>query len=108
MPTIYKPKPKRNTYNRVQRQKYYQLKEWKDLSLYYRMLNPICEECNKNASEHTHHIVSPFQTNLSENERMALLLNPTNLKALCAECHQKIHMIQQKQKKLKKYWIFSK
>ncbi len=102
MPTIYKPKQKRNNYNRVQRQKYYQLKQWKDLTLYYRMEHPICEECNKNVSEHTHHIISPFQPNLSESERMALLLNPNNLKALCAECHQKIHEMQQRQKKLKK------
>lgn len=102
MPTIYKPKAKRKEYNRVQRQKYYQLKQWKDLSLYYRMQHPICEECNRNVSEHTHHIVSPFQPNLNETERMYLLLDPTNLKALCAECHNKIHLMQEKQKKLKK------
>lgn len=102
MATIYKPKSKRKNYNRVQRQKYYQLKQWKDLSLYYRMQHPICEECNRNVSEHTHHIVSPFHANLSENERMYLLLDPTNLKALCAECHNKIHQMQEKQKKIKK------
>lgn len=102
MPTIYKPKAKRKEYNRIQRQKYYQLKQWKDLTLYYRMEHPICEECHKNVSEHTHHIISPFQPNLSENERMYLLLNPNNLKALCAECHQKIHEMQQRQKKMKK------
>lgn len=102
MPTIYKPKAKRNNYNRIQRQKYYQLKQWKDLSLYYRMQHPICEECNKNVSEHTHHIISPFQPTLNENEKMYLLLNPDNLKALCIECHNKIHQMQEKQKKIKK------
>lgn len=99
MPTINKPKAKRNSYTRIQRQKYYQLKQWKDLSLFYRMQHPICEECEEKPSEHTHHIISPFQPNLSENERMALLLNENNLKALCAECHQKIHEKQQKRKK---------
>lgn len=96
MPTINKlPKSKRNTYNRVQRQKYYQMKEWKNLSHYYRMIHPICEECQKNVSEQTHHIISPFQPNLSETERMALLLDTNNLKALCASCHNAIHQMQQ-------------
>lgn len=112
MPTINKPKAKRNTYNRVQRQKYYQLKEWKMLSDYYRMEHPLCQECLKNGitkqSEHTHHIVSPFKSSLSENERMSLLLDPSNLMALCAECHSKIHLLQEKQKKLKKSCFFSK
>ena len=91
MPTINKPKAKRNSYTRLQRQKYYQLKQWKDLSLFYRMQHPICEECQEKTSEHTHHIVSPFQPNLSENERMALLLNPnTNAFKCLAILHLKM------------------
>ncbi len=99
MPTINRlPKSKRNTYNRVKRQKYYQLKEWRNLSLYYRMLHPICEECHENVSEQTHHIISPFRQNLSEAERLALLLDITNLKAVCTKCHKAIHQRQQKPK----------
>lgn len=47
MATIYKPKAKRKEYNRVQRQKYYQLKQWKDLSLYYRMEHPYARNANR-------------------------------------------------------------
>ena len=67
------------------------------------MLHPICEECQKNVSEQTHHIISPFQPNLSESERMALLLDPNNLKALCASCHNAIHQMQQNKIKKKEY-----
>ena len=104
MPTINRLKSKRNTYNRVNRQKYYQLKDWRNLSHYYRMLHPICEECNENVAEQTHHIISPFRQNLSEAERLALLLDPTNLKAVCTKCHNAIHQRQQKQKKISNYF----
>lgn len=102
MPTINKPKSKRNTPRRIFRQKYYQMKEWRDLSLFYRMEHPMCEICGEKPSEHVHHKVSPFNPNFGEVERLALLLNPSNLMALCPECHCAEHHKKRCKKKISK------
>ena len=90
MPTINKPKPKPSP-RRKERQQLYQMKQWRDLSHYFRMTHPMCQICKKNVSEHVHHINSPFDYGLSEVEKIARLLDPDNLMALCAECHNRLH-----------------
>lgn len=90
MPTIKKIKPKPSP-RRIERQKLYQMKQWRDLSEWFRMNNPMCQICGKNVAEHVHHINSPFDYGISEVEKISRLLDPENLMALCAECHNKIH-----------------
>ena len=90
MPTIKKNKPKPSA-RRKERQSLYQMKQWRNLSAYMRMMHPICQVCEKNVSEHVHHINSPFDYGLSEVERLARLLDPENLIAVCADCHNALH-----------------
>ena len=104
MAWINKPKKKKNnnTEKRINRQKYYQTKEWKELTKYFKMLHPICEECGKEAATQSHHIVSPFLSKWSEEERLKLLLDINNLQALCATCHTNKH-VKRKKKKLEDF-----
>ena len=94
MPTINKIKPKPSQ-RRKDRQKLYQLKQWRELSQYYRMMHPLCEVCEKQGitkpCEHVHHVLSPFDYGLSEVERLARLLDVENLIAVCQECHNALH-----------------
>ncbi len=94
MPTIKKPKPKPNA-RRKQRQSLYQMKQWRNLSEWYRMTHPLCEVCANEdkvtPAVHVHHINSPFDNNLSEWERIARLLDPDNLMAVCQDCHNFLH-----------------
>ena len=96
MPTIKKLKRRgRQSYRAAQRHELYKLPQWRELSRYVRALHPVCSICEAmgatSASEHVHHIVSPFAGALSEGERVALLLDSCNVIALCASCHSKIH-----------------
>lgn len=91
MAYINKPKRKYNSPSRQLRQKYYQSAQWRNLSKWVLMSNPICQECGEAPSEHCHHIQSPFNLNLSDIERDALMYDPHNLKALCAKCHAAEH-----------------
>lgn len=94
MPTIKKNKPKPSA-RRKQRQSLYQLKQWRELSKWYRMEHPICEVCERDGrltpTDHIHHILSPFDWGLCKQEIMVRLLDPENLMAVCQECHQKLH-----------------
>lgn len=94
MPTINKPKPK-PSHRRKERQKLYQLKQWRDLSEYYRMMHPLCECCLEQGKttpcEHVHHVNSPFDYGLAEWERLSRLLDPENLIAVCQDCHNQLH-----------------
>ena len=90
MPTINKPKPK-PSYRKKQRQSLYNNKQWKALSQFMRMENPICQRCNEHLTEDVHHILSPFEQGISHNEAMIRLLDPSNLICLCRECHNILH-----------------
>ena len=58
------------------------------------MSHPLCERCLlkgiSRQAEHIHHI-RPFLTGKTDEERWQLLLDPTNLQALCRECHEEVH-----------------
>lgn len=103
MPTINKPRIKKTSFRRKERQSLYSLKQWRELSKWYRMVHPLCERCSENGqttpSVHVHHILSPFDTNITQEEQMNRLLDVTNLMALCRECHNEIHGNVKKDKK---------
>lgn len=90
MPTINRPKRKPSN-RKQQRQSLYNNKQWKALSLYMRMENPICQKCNDALTEDVHHILSPFEQGISQAEAMRRLLDPTNLICLCRNCHNILH-----------------
>ena len=91
MPYIKRNKTKKQTYKRGLRQKYYNLMQWRNLRKWYAMNHPICEVCGAAASQHIHHVVSPFSNDISEVERLQRLLQISNLKAVCVDCHLKAH-----------------
>lgn len=96
MPTIKKLKRRgRQSWRARQRHELYGLPAWRELSKFMRHTHPICAVCELagevTPSEHVHHISSPFRPGLTEEEKIALLLNPTNLVSLCPTCHSLIH-----------------
>ena len=74
--------------------RYYGNRQWKLLRDYYMALHPCCELCALEGrsvpAEHCHHRI-PFSTGNTEEEKMALLLDPSNLQPLCRMHHEKIH-----------------
>ena len=101
MPTINRnritcqPNAKKVSERRVNRQKYYQKTAWRKLRDWYIREHPLCERCSTEQrpimATEVHHKKSPFSNGLSEQEREALLLDPENLEALCADCHKEEH-----------------
>ena len=109
MPTLKTGKKKNTkdsskwkTERRKERQKAYHTKEWSELSKQIRMEHPICQECGKELSVCVHHIKSPFEYGLSDDEKKDRLLSRDNLLALCAGCHIRIHEQIRIEKRLKK------
>ena len=74
-----------------ERQRVYQSKRWQRLRLYYLSEHPLCEECLAQGKIQeaidVHHITT-FVGAVNAEE---LAYNYDNLKALCKQCHQKIH-----------------
>ncbi|TLX53835.1 HNH endonuclease [Stutzerimonas nosocomialis] len=62
---------------------FYKTERWKKLSAYYRKVHPICEECERAASDITDHIKA-YKTHPE------LGLDWENLRALCRPCHNRI------------------
>ena len=91
---IYKPKRKPSARYK-ERQKLYQMKQWKALTEWFRMNHPLCQICEEKGlttpAEHVHHIQSPFDYGLSQSEWIARLLDEDNLMCLCRDCHNEIH-----------------
>ena len=91
---------KRNTIKKVpykrdnQSLKYYNSKGWHSLRNSYYCSHPLCERCLAKGisrqAEDIHHIKA-FLTGKTEEERWNLLLDPSNLMALCEHCHHEIH-----------------
>ena len=103
MPTInlgnkkkrYKYKRKNEGGNRKKRQELYNMQEWKQLSKTYRMKHPLCQKCLEENGiitpvAHVHHIKS-FMRGRTDEEKIELLLDESNLMSLCVECHTMIH-----------------
>ena len=106
MPTINK-KPVQVIYLKKERNKerhtLYNNSQWRNLRKIYLQSHPLCEECLKHdivtEASDVHHLLSPFDPNLSEMEKWKRLLDYGNLMALCKDCHGKIHAMQQKNSK---------
>lgn len=73
---------------------YYQNRQWKKLRDWYMLTHPLCEDClfegRSVPSEECHHKI-PFGSASTEEEQMRLLLDETNLVALCHMHHKKRH-----------------
>ena len=73
---------------------YYQDRRWKKLRDWFKLHHPLCEDCLINGrsvpADEVHHI-RPFSSGATEDEKIALLLDPTNLICLCRTCHLKRH-----------------
>lgn len=96
MPTIYKPKRKsRNSDKSKLRAKLYSDTQYRKIRDWYYQCHPLCELCLKNKktvpSMDIHHKISPFQGDISMEERYNLLRDENNFIALCRKCHEKIH-----------------
>jgi 5-methylcytosine-specific restriction protein A len=56
--------------------------------------HPLCEQCKANGyitpSVEVHHII-PVESAVTYREKVRLMYDPTNLRALCHDCHVKIH-----------------
>ena len=67
---------------------------WRKLRAWKLAFNPCCEECERNglavAAVEVHH-VRPVLSLDSRREREALMFDPSNLAALCHDCHVEAH-----------------
>ena len=99
-------KRKRNRTDKEKlRVKLYNKKAWKRLRLGYLMYHPLCEMCLQELDENgvgrvtqatdVHHVLSPFDDGLTDEERIGRLLNPNNLQSLCQYHHGLTHYQQQ-------------
>ena len=56
--------------------------------------HPLCEQCQANGyitpSTEVHH-VTPVESAVTYREKVRLMFDPTNLRALCHDCHVKVH-----------------
>lgn len=98
MPTLYKPKKKReyNDYNskRNRRQSVYNTTRWRDMRLAKLMQNPECEICalegHVTLAEDVHHLTS-FVDFEDENIALAYGFEFNNLCSVCKKCHSRCH-----------------
>ena len=85
----HKQKTKRDRYS-----KYYGSKQWHDLRNRYYSIHPICEVCERQGlirpADHIHH-KKRFLSGINETAKWRLLLNPTNLLAVCERHHKYAH-----------------
>ena len=74
--------------------KFYKSKEWRSTRDDYIEQHPFCEQCLMNGivkpATDVHHIV-PFSQGRTDEERWQLLLDFSNLRALCKKCHHRVH-----------------
>ena len=56
--------------------------------------HPLCEQCQADGyitpSTEVHH-VTPVESAVTYREKVRLMFDPTNLRALCHDCHVKVH-----------------
>lgn len=80
---------KDHNYNRM-----IQSKEWLKLRRWKLNCNPLCEDCEEQgiltSATEVHHI-TPVESANTVAGMEALMFNPGNLRALCHNCHVKVH-----------------
>ena len=95
MPTIYKPKKKKNidSASYKKRRKIYNSKLWQDMRIAYMQNHPLCEVCQMEGksklSEHVHHLISFVQ--VPEELMQNYAYDSNNFCSVCAECHNELH-----------------
>ena len=77
------------------RVKLYNNKKWKKLREGYLISHPLCEKCSEQdkvtPATDVHHINSPFDDGLTEEERIGRLMDIHNIIAICHRCHGLLH-----------------
>ena len=75
-------------------QKLIHTSRWLNLRRYKLSDHPMCERCEDlgrlAVATEVHHVI-PVENGLTISEKERLMFDPTNLKALCHECHVRIH-----------------
>ena len=69
-------------------------RRWRNFRRWYLSSHPLCEECEASgitrAAQEVHHIV-PVETAKTREGMERLAFNFRNLKALCHDCHERVH-----------------
>lgn len=97
MPQIYKPKKKvhRPSKMKKERQKFYQDTQYRKARDWYMQKNCLCVKCKEEGlitpSTDLHHVLSPFDSNISEKEKWNRLYDTSNWMPLCKYHHRKMH-----------------
>ena len=97
MPTIPRLRDKKRpqSYRKRQRQSMYSKAEYRKLRDWYYQCHPICEDCAKlgltTPSKDIHHVMSPYDPNISPAESYRRLMDENNLVSLCRYHHNLRH-----------------
>ena len=97
MPTIprLRDKKKASSYRKQQRQSMYSKAEYRKLRDWYYQCHPICEDCQRigllTPSRDIHHVMSPYDPNISPAESYRRLIDENNLVSLCRYHHNLRH-----------------
>ena len=97
MPTIPRLRDikRPQSYRKQQRQSMYSKAEYRKLRDWYYQCHPICEDCEKlgliTESRDIHHVLSPYEPNISPAESYRRLMSENNLVSLCRYHHNLRH-----------------
>ena len=97
MPTIPRLRDihKPSSYRKRQRQSMYSKAEYRKLRDWYYKCHPICSDCQRigllTPSRDIHHVLSPYDPNISPAESYRRLMDENNLVALCRYHHNLRH-----------------
>ena len=97
MPTIPRLRDKKRpqSYRKQQRQSMYSKSEYRKLRDWYYQCHPICQDCAKlgltTPSRDIHHVMSPYDPNISPAESYRRLMDENNLVSLCRYHHNLRH-----------------
>ena len=97
MPTIPRLRDvkKPSSYRKQQRQSMYSKSEYRKLRDWYYQCHPICEDCQRigllTEAKDIHHVMSPYDPNISPAESYRRLMDENNLVSLCRYHHNLRH-----------------
>ena len=97
MPTIprLRDKKRQQSYRKQQRQSMYSKAEYRKLRDWYYQCHPICEDCQRigllTEAKDIHHVMSPYDPNISPAESYRRLMDENNLVSLCRYHHNLRH-----------------
>ena len=97
MPTIPRLRDikRPQSYRKRQRQSMYSKSEYRKLRDWYYQCHPICEDCQRigltTPSKDIHHVMSPYDPNISPAESYRRLIDENNLVSLCRYHHNLRH-----------------